>query len=120
MPLFLPVTRCAAFLDHFDLNPLPVPSCSPLHLLCLSHFKLHCAIRLVDTDNYLLHVLRDILAPLTRVIVVLLLISSITAVHESPRGALLDSRAAFLQTAHFRLFTLLSTDLSVKSGKIGG
>ncbi len=25
--------------------------------------------------------------------------------------------AAFLQTAHFRLFTLLSSDLSVKSGK---
>ena len=64
-----------------------------------------------------LHVLRDILAPLTRVIVVLPLISSITTVHESPRVALLDSRAAFLQTAHFRLFTLLSSDLSVKSGK---
>ncbi len=64
-----------------------------------------------------LHVLRDILAPLLPVIVVLPLISSITTVHESPRVALLDSRAAFLQTAHFRLFTLLSSDLSVKSGK---
>ena len=64
-----------------------------------------------------LHVLRDILVPLTRVIVVLPLISSITAVHECPRGALLDSRPAFLRTPHFRLFTLLSTDLSVKSGK---
>ncbi len=63
------------------------------------------------------HVMRDILVPLTRVIVVLPLISSITTVHESPRVALLDSRAAFLQTAHFRLFTLLSSDLSVKSGK---
>ncbi len=63
-----------------------------------------------------LHVLRDILAPLTRV-VVLPLISSITTVHESPRRALLDSRAAFLQTAHFRLFILLSSDMSVKSGK---
>ncbi len=64
-----------------------------------------------------LHVLRDILAPLTRVVVMLPLISSITTVHESPRVALLDSRAAFLQTAHFRLFMLLSSDLSVKSGK---
>ncbi len=26
MPLFQPVTRCAAFLGHFDLNPLPLPS----------------------------------------------------------------------------------------------
>ncbi len=50
-------------------------------------------------------------------IVVFPLISSITTVHESPRVALLDSRAAFLQTAHFRLFTLLSSDLSVKSEK---
>ncbi len=64
-----------------------------------------------------LHVYGDILVPLTGVIVVLPLISSITTVHESPRVALLDSRAAFLQTAHFRLFTLLSSDLSVKSGK---
>ena len=64
-----------------------------------------------------LHVLCDILVPLTRVIALLLLISLITAIHESPRGAWLDSHAAFLQMAHFRLFTLLSSDLSVKSGK---
>ena len=50
-----------------------------------------------------LHVLCDILVPMTRVIVVLPLISSITTVHESPRGLLLDSRAAFLRGAHFRL-----------------
>ena len=67
-----------------------------------------------------LHVMVDILVPPTRVIVVLPLITSITTVHESPRVALLDSRAASLQTAHFRLFTLLSSDLNVKSGKIGG
>ncbi len=115
MPLFQPVTRCAAFLGHFDLNPLPLPSCCPLHLLCLSHFKKHCAIRLIDTDNYLLHVLCDILAPLSRVIVVLPLISSITTVHESPRGAWVDSRPGFLQTRHCRLFMLLLYDLSVKS-----
>ncbi len=120
MPLFQPVTRCAAFLDHFDLNPPPLPSCSPLHLLCLSHFKLHCAIRLIDTDNYLLHNLCNILVPISRVIVVLPLISSLTTVHESPRGAWLDSRPAFVRTPHCRLFTLLSTDLSVKSGKSGG
>ena len=50
-----------------------------------------------------LHVLCDILVPMMRVIVVLPLISSITTVHESPRGILLDSRAAFLRGAHFRL-----------------
>ncbi len=54
-----------------------------------------------------LHVLRDILAPLTRVIVVLPLIFSITTVHESPRVALLDSRAAFLRTPHFSSFYTL-------------
>ena len=60
----------------------------------------------------------DILISMMRVIVVLPLISSITTVHESPRGLLLDSRPAFLRGAHFRLFILLSTDLSVKSGKL--
>ena len=44
--------------------------------------------------------------PSMRVIVVLPLISSITTVNECPRGALLDSRPAFLQTRHFRLFIL--------------
>jgi len=66
-----------------------------------------------------LHVLCDILVPLSLVIALLLLISSITTVHESPRGAWLDSRPAFLRTPHFRLFILSSTDLSVKSGNIG-
>ena len=64
-----------------------------------------------------LHVLCDILVPLMRVIVVLPLISSITIIHECPRGALLDSRPALLQTRHFRLFMLSSSDFSVKSGK---
>ncbi len=66
-----------------------------------------------------LHVLCDILVPLMRVIVVLPLVSLITTVHEFPRGALLDSRPAFLQTRHFRLFILSSCDLSFEKRNIG-
>ena len=65
-----------------------------------------------------LHVLCDILVPMTRVIVVLPLISSITTVPNYPRGILLDSRPAFLQTPIFVFFILLSTDLSVKRRKL--
>ena len=67
-----------------------------------------------------LHVLCDIVVPMMRVIVVLPLISSITTVSNCPRGVLLDSRPAFLQSRHYRLFLLLSTDLSVKSEKLRG
>ncbi len=88
------------------ISPMPGAEISPTRCKCSPPPRL----------GYL-HVLRDILAPLTRVVVLKPLISSITTVHESPRRALLDSRAAFLQTAHFRLFILLSSDLSVKSGK---
>ncbi len=88
------------------ISPMPGAEISPTRCKCSPPPRLRY-----------LHVLRDILAPLTRVIVVSPLVSSNTAVHVSPRRALLDSRAAFLQTAHFRLFTLLSSDLSVKSGK---
>jgi hypothetical protein len=53
------------------------------------------------------------------VIVVLSLISSVTTVPNCPRGFLLDSRAAFLQTLHFRRFILSSSDLSVKRRNSG-
>ncbi len=66
------------------------------------------------------HVLCDILVPITGVIVVLPLVSSITTVPVCPYGAVLDSRPAFLQTLPFRVFILLSTDLSVKSTKRAG
>ncbi len=88
------------------ISPMPGAKISPTRCKCSTSPRL-----------VYLHVLYDILARLARVIVVFPFISSITTVHESPRVALLDSRAAFLQTAHFRLFTLLSSDLSVKSGK---
>ena len=68
----------------------------------------------------LLYVLCDILVPITGVIVELSLISSITNVPVCPYGAVLDSRPAFLQTPPFRLFILLSTDLSVKAEKSAG
>ncbi len=68
----------------------------------------------------LLHVLCLILVPITGVIVVLPLVSSITTVPVCPYGAVLDSRPAFLQTPPFRVFILLSTDLSVKSTKRAG
>ncbi len=45
------------------------------------------------------------------------LISSITTVPVCPYDAVLDCRPAFLRTPPFRLFTLLSTDLSVKAQK---
>ncbi len=65
----------------------------------------------------LLHVLCLIMVPITGVIVVLPLVSSITTVPVCPYGAVLDSRPAFLRTPPFRLFTLLSTDLSEKEEK---
>jgi hypothetical protein len=68
----------------------------------------------------LLHALCDILVPITGVIVELPLISSITTVPVCPYGAVLDLRPAFLRTPPFRLFILLSTDLSVKRGKWAG
>jgi hypothetical protein len=68
----------------------------------------------------LLHVLCDILVPITGVIVVLPLISSITTVPVCPYGAVLDCRPAFLRTPPFRLFILLSTDLSEKAEKVRG
>ncbi len=54
------------------------------------------------------------MVPITGIIVELSLISSITTVPVCPYGAVLDSRPAFLRTPPFRLFILLSTDLSVK------
>ena len=70
--------------------------------------------------NDLLYFLCDILVPITGVIVELSLISSITTVPVCPYGAVLDSRPAFLQTPPFRVFMLLSPDLSVKSTKWAG
>ncbi len=68
----------------------------------------------------LLHVLCDILVPITGVIVVLPLMSSITAVRMSLRDAVLDCRPAFMRSPLFCAFILLSTDLSVKSTKMAG
>ncbi len=67
-----------------------------------------------------LHVLCDMLVPKTRVIVVLPLMSSITTVRMCPRDFLLDCCPPFIRSPLFRAFTLLSTDLSVKSAKSAG
>jgi hypothetical protein len=114
MPLFQPVTRCAAFLDYFDQRPPPYPLRAPLFICSVFHTKNYMYAMWLIHD--ILHLWCDIWVPLTRVNVLLPLISSITASHESLHGALLDSRPAFPRTPHFRLFMLLSTDMSVKSG----
>ncbi len=67
-----------------------------------------------------LHVLCDIGVPKPRVIVVLPLMSSIITVRMSPRDALLDCCPPFMRTPLFRVFILLSTDLSVRSTKWAG
>ncbi len=57
---------------------------------------------------------------MTRVIVVLPMMSSIPTVPVSPRDAVLDCRPAFMRSPLFRALTLLSPDLSVKSTKRAG